>query len=116
MNATKPHENRSAEGARIAVGTLALAYITEVEGGPFPQCAVAAPALADLRALLAALEASRADALRLAEAARSVSLLWEAWAQESEYLREPLRRSVEMRVEECRAALSAHRALNGGAL
>ena len=105
------------------VGTLALAYITEVEGGPFPQCAVAAPALADLRALLAerdalkaALEASRADALRLAEAARSVSLLWEAWAQESEYLREPLRRSVEMRVEECRSALSAHRALTGGAL
>ncbi len=53
-----------------------------------------------------------AAAPALLAALESVVSLWEDWAKESAQLREPLRRSVEMRVEEARAALQLAR---GGA-
>lgn len=40
------------------------------------------------------------------EACQSVIALWEEWAHRSDCLQEPLRRSIEMRVEECKAAIA----------
>ncbi len=49
------------------------------------------------------LEAAAPDLL---EAAESLSGLWAEWAEKSPFLTEPLRRSIEMRVEEARAAIA----------
>ena len=89
------------------VGALALAYLSEVEGGPFPQSAIVAPALADLRALLAALEASRADAARLGNV---MAEILPHFAHEAGTVHEWCW------YEEATESLSAHRALTGGAL
>ena len=42
----------------------------------------------------------------LLESALSLVSLWDEWASKSDFLSEPLRRSLEMRVEESRSAIS----------
>lgn len=48
-----------------------------------------------------------AAAPALLEASESLIELWDSWAINSSALYEPLRRSLEMRIEEARAAIAA---------